>query len=173
MLFSASGTYVLVALLAAAAGYVMAHRKGLNAVGWAWTTLFLIVPVVILPFVRGRRATGPATALPDEGWNALLAYDPEIKTAAARLRPLDSVALDELRRAWRAVPDKRALPETVSAIEARWAARAEAGLAHVETRDGIAVLRDESGQYHVGERTTGDLATARLLASAEARRTWA
>jgi hypothetical protein len=78
-----------------------------------------------------------------------------------------------LRRTWGAVPEKRALPEMVSAIEARWAAQAEAGLVHVETRDGIAVLRDESGRYHVGERITGDLATARLLASAEARRTWA
>jgi hypothetical protein len=172
MLFPASGTYVLVALLAAAS-YVMAHRKGLNAVGWAWATLFLIVPVVILPFVRSRRAPKPATARPDEGWNALLTYDPEIKGAAARLAPFGSVALDELRQVWRAVPDKRALPEMVSAIEARWAAQVEAGLAHVETRDGIAVLRDGSGRYHVGKRTTGDLATARLLAAAEARCTQA
>ncbi|CAA2158524.1 hypothetical protein MBRA_03793 [Methylobacterium brachiatum] len=173
MLFSASGTYALVALLAAAASYVMAHRKGLNAVGWAWAALFLIIPAAILPFVRSRRAPNPETARPDEGWDALLAYDPEIKGAAARLAPFGSAALDELRQVWRAVPDKLALPEMVSAIEARWAQRAEAGLAHVETRDGIAVLRDGSGRYHVGVRTTGDLATARLLAAADARRTQA
>lgn len=170
MLFSASGTYVFIALLAAAASYVMAHRKGLNADGWAWATLFLIVPVAILPFVRSRRATGPATTLPDEGWNALLTYDPEIKAAAARVSPFGSAALDELRQVWRAVPDKRALPAMVSDVEARWSAQASAGLTHVETKDGVAVLQDAAGRYYVGGRQTADLATARLMAAASARR---
>ncbi len=31
-------------------------------------------------------------------------------------------------------------------------------------RDGIAVLRDAAGHYHVGERQTGDLRTARIIA---------
>lgn len=136
MLLPASGTYFLVAITAALASYVVAHRKGLNAVGWAWASLFLLVPAVILPFVRTRRASAPPAGIPDANWHALLAYDPEIKAAAARLAPFGAPALDDLRRAWEAVPNKGALPEMVSDIEARWSVRASAGLTHVETRDG-------------------------------------
>ena len=170
MLLSASSTYLCIALIAAAASYVLAHRKGRNAVGWAWAALFLIVPALILPFVRARRAPASSPVIPDESWHALLTYDPEIKAAAARLAPFGAPALAELRRAWEAVPDRRALPAIVSDIEARWSAQAGAGLTHVETRDGVAVLQDAAGQYHVGGRQTVDLATARLRASANARR---
>ncbi|MCJ2007961.1 hypothetical protein [Methylobacterium sp. J-092] len=170
MLLSASGNYLLVALIAAAASYVLAHRKGLNAVGWAWASLFLIVPALILPFVRTRQTSASSAGIPDANWYALLAYDPEIKAAVARLALFGAPAVDDLRRAWDAVPNKDALPEMVSDIEARWSAYASAGLTHVETRDGVAVLQDAVGRYHVDGRQTADLGNARLLASAGARR---
>ncbi len=170
MLLSASGAYFLVALIAAAVSYVVAHRKGLNAVGWAWASLLLLVPAAILPFVPSRHKPERSSGVPDETWQALLAYDPDIKTAAGQIAPYGAPALDELRRAWAAVPDKGALPSMVSAIEARWSGYTAAGLTHVETQDGVAVLRDAAGHYHVGERQTGDLRTARLIASASARR---
>lgn len=170
MLLSATGSYFLVALIAGVAGYVIAHRKGLNAVGWGWASLLLIVPAVILPFVRPRRALDRPQAVPDETWHALLAYDPAIKAAAARLARFGAPAMEELRQAWATVPDKAALPDMVTTIEARWSALAGAGLMHVETRDGVAVLQDGAGRYHVAGRQTADLATARLMASANARR---
>lgn len=170
MLLSATGSYFLVALIAGVAGYVIAHRKGLNAVGWGWASLLLIVPAVILPFVRPRQAPDRSQAVPDETWHALLAYDPAFKAAAARLAPFGAPAMAELRQVWAMVPDKAALSDMVTAIEARWAAHAGAGLIHVETRDGVAVLRDAAGRYHVAGRQTADLATARLMASACARR---
>lgn len=169
MLLSATGSYFLVALIAGVAGYVIAHRKDLNAVGWGWASLLLIVPAVILPFVHPRRAPDRPQAVPDETWQALLAYDPAFK-AAARLAPFGAPAMEELRQAWTTVPDKAALPDMVTTIEARWAAHADAGLIHVETRDGVAVLRDGASRYHVAGRQTADLATARLMASAGARR---
>ncbi|AWB25703.1 MULTISPECIES: hypothetical protein [Methylobacterium] len=170
MLLSASGAYFLVALIAAAVSYVVAHRKGLNAVGWAWASLLLLVPAAILPFVPSRQRPERSSGVPDETWQALLAYDPDIKAAAGQLAPYGAPGLDELRRAWAAVPDKGALPAMVSAIEARWSGYTAAGLTYVETQDGVAVLRDAAGHYHVGERQTGDLRTARLIASASARR---
>jgi len=170
MLLSGSGTYLLVAISAAIASYVLAHRKGLNAVGWAWASLFLIVPGVILPFVNTRRAPRSPAGISDDNWRALLAYDPGIKAAAARLAPFGAPALDDLRRAWESVPHQDALPDMVSDIEARWSAHTSAGLTHVEVRDGVAVLQDATGRYHVGGRQTADLATARLMATASARR---
>lgn len=171
MLLSASGAYFFVALIAATVSYVVAHRKGLNAVGWAWASLLLLVPAAILPFVPSRQRPERSSSVPNETWQALLAYDPDIKAAAGRLALYGAPALDELRRAWAAVPEKGALPAMVSAIEARWSGYTAAGLTHVETQDGVAVLRDAAGLYHVGGRQTGDLGTARLIASASARRT--
>ena len=170
MLLSASGAYFFVALIAAAVSYVVAHRKGLNAVAWAWASLLLLVPAAILPFVPSRQRPERSSGILDETWQALLAYDPDIKAAAGQLAPYGAPALDELRRAWAAVPDKGALPSMVSAIETRWSGYTAAGLMYLETQDGVAVLRDAAGHYHVGERQTGDLRTARLIASASARR---
>lgn len=170
MLLSASGAYFLVALIAAVVSYIVAHRKGLNAVGWAWASLLLIVPAAILPFVHSRPKPERSRGVPDETWQALLAYDPDFKATVVQLAPYGAPALDELRQAWAVVPDKGALPAMVSAIEARWSGYTAAGLTHIETRDGVAVLQDAAGRYHVGERQTADLGTARLIASASARR---
>ncbi|MGX7705162.1 hypothetical protein [Methylobacterium sp. Gmos1] len=170
MLLSASGAYFLVALIAAVVSYIVAHRKGLNAVGWAWASLLLIVPAAILPFVRSRQKPEQSSGVPHETWRALLAYDPDFKATVVQLAPYGAPALDELRRAWAAVPDKGALPAMVSAIEARWSGYTAAGLTHIETRNGVAVLQDAAGRYHVGERQTADLGTARLIASANVRR---
>ena len=95
MLFSASRTYFVIALIAAAASYVMAHRKGLNAPGWAWGSLFFVFPVVILPFVRSRRALPPPEL--DDRWQSLSIYDPEIKAAISQLTPLGLPAIEDLR----------------------------------------------------------------------------
>ncbi len=170
MLLSASGAYFLVALIAAAVSYVVAHRKGLNAVGWAWASLLLLVPAAILPFVPSRQRPERSSGLPDETWQALLAYDPDIKAAVGRLSPYGAPALDELRRAWAAVPDKGALPSMVSAIEARWSGYTAAGLTHVETQDGVCGAAGRSGALSRRRASTGDLRTARLIASASARR---
>ncbi len=148
----------------------MAHRKGLNAVAWAWASLLLLVPAAILPFVPSRQRPERSSSVPDETWQALLAYDPDFKAAAGQLAPYGAPALDELRRTWAAVRDKAALRRWSRAIEERWSGYTAAGLMYVETQDGVAVLRDAAGHYHVGERQTGDLRTARLIASASARR---
>ena len=99
MLLSSTGSYILGALIAGVAGYVMAHRKGLNAVGWGWASLLLIVPAVILPFVRSRRASDQSQTVLDETWHALLAYDPAFKAAAVQLAPFGAPTTEELRQA--------------------------------------------------------------------------
>lgn len=167
-----SGTYFLAVVVAAMVAYVLAHRKGLNAPGWAWATLFLIVPVLLLPFVKSRLPEATPTGDLGARWDALAAYDPDVKAAVARLAPLGegAGAGDELRRLYGQVQDKAALPAIVVDLERKWAGYAALGLAKCETRAGVDILRDAQGLYHVAGRQSGDLRTARAMATAAARR---
>ncbi len=112
---------VVIALVAAAAGWELAKRRGLDQRTWA-VAGFLVPPMIIsLYFKKSRQRPSDTDAFRNR-WTSLIAYDPEIKAAVERLSTLGPAAVERFREAYAEVQTKDSIPLIVADIEGRWAA---------------------------------------------------
>lgn len=150
--------------------YVLAYQKGLNAPSWAWASLFFVIPVLLLPFVKSRLPEGSSARASGPQWDVLAAYDPDVRAAIDRLAPLGQDAIEDLQRLYTQVDDKGVLSDIVADLERKWTGYATLDMIKVEVHEGVDIMRDAQNTYHVAGRQTGDLRTAQAMASASARR---
>ena len=111
---------VLWFVIAVAFGFMgasVARNKGKEPAAWGLICFLIPISIVVLLASNGSSRSGTASSADvDIKWDALLRYDPEIRSAANQLAAYGPDALAAFQRIFSTVENKAAIPEIVSDI---------------------------------------------------------